>query len=108
MSSGVWLGTLRALRKFNRIARTGGVIQIQFHLNAPIASDAVSRTMNITRVTELISILACIRQGYMVAPPIFEPSSSRIIPSSHLRRWAQSDLTVTIAPAYARPVEDTL
>jgi hypothetical protein len=87
------------LHRFSRIASTGGAIQIQFHLNAPIASDAVSSTMNRVRVSALISISSCMRHGYMVAAPILEPSSRRIMPSSHLRRCAHSDFTVTIAPA---------
>ena len=75
------------------------MIQIQFHSNASTASDVARRVRNRPRVSALSAILACIRHGYIVAAPILEPSSSRIMPSSHLRRCAHSAFSVTIGPA---------
>jgi hypothetical protein len=89
-------GTLRALRKFKGTASSGVATQIQFHLNAPIASDVVSSMMNITRVTELISIFACIRHWVTTPEADRLPVAVRNPSGGAGHRWQTAAITTGV------------
>src|SRR6202012_3062774 len=98
-SAVVRLGTRQASLRLSSAATAGGTAHHQLHTYWCTISDADSRNRNTARVKPLANRLSCERHSVAVHLLTIELTSSRIMPSSHLRRWCHSERTVTIGPA---------
>src|SRR6202012_3610291 len=104
----VRLGTRQASLRLSSAATAGGTAHHQLHTYWWTIRAAVSRNRNAARVSPLANSESCERHRVAVHLLTIEPTSSRTMPSSHLRRWAHSERTVTMGPAEARAEVDTL
>jgi len=100
MSAGRRSGTRQAILTFSAMPTPIGSSHSGDQTNWCTVRDATSRVRNRIRTMPLANMENCCFQGISVfLSGILFCHSSAAMPSSHLRRWPISPLTVTIGPA---------